>query len=146
METDELDIIKVVTLCLPILLKKERIPQHTSVLTGALYYEELLNSNSMERFRNCFRMDKPTFFKLLTFLKQMGGLVASKRICEGQKLAILIHTLVGHSIRQTSERWQHSASTISLIVHEVCNCFMRVQTHMFVKPEENVVPFQPNPD
>jgi hypothetical protein len=46
--------------------------------------------------------------------------------------------LVGHSNRQTAERWQHSGSTISLIIHEILESFMRVRINLFIKPLENV--------
>ncbi len=45
-----------------------------------------------------------------------------KNLCVGEAYD-LIHVLVGHSIRQTAERWQHSYSTISKVVHEVADIF-----------------------
>ena len=43
---------------LPILLEDEPIPQHNSILTGALYYDEIFNSENEKRFYEVARMDK----------------------------------------------------------------------------------------
>ncbi len=53
---------------------------------------------------------------------------------------IFVHILVGHSVRATAERWQHSLSTISLVIHEVCGCFMQVREHLYIKPLQNTIP------
>ena len=96
-----------------ILLRRERVPQHTSILTGQLYYNEIL--------------------LLLDLLEREGSLKRSLKICAGQKLMIFIHILVGHSNRQTAGRWQHSGRTISIVVHEVAAAFMSCQELFFLK-------------
>ena len=75
--------VKIVCLCVPLLLSEEPVPQHDSALTGALYYEELMNTNSESRFRNTARMDKPTFLRLLNLIRDEGNLQPSKFICIG---------------------------------------------------------------
>ena len=59
--------------------------QHNSELTGAKYYEELINTQNDNRFHNIARMDRATFFLLLKLLKDVGGLRDSMYICGGQK-------------------------------------------------------------
>jgi hypothetical protein len=114
------------------------IPMHTSILTGKIYYNELLVSHP-DVFRTVARMDHETFFRLNNFLKLNGELNDSKLICSGEKILILIHVLAGHSIRQTAHRWQHSLSTISVTVHEVANCFMKLKNVLFIAPKVDQV-------
>ena len=89
-----------------ILLRRERVPQHTSILTGQLYYNEIIEHNNVAYFRTIARMEKESFLLLLDLLEREGGLKRSLKICAGQKLMIFIHILVGHSNRQTAGRWQ----------------------------------------
>ena len=53
---------------------------------------------------------------------------------------IYIHALVGYSVRQNAERWQHSAESISRVIHEVGNCFTVVEPMLFIPPARNVAP------
>ena len=64
-------------------------------------------------------MDKNTFNLLLAFLIDDGELKSSLLICEGQMLLLFIIALTGITNRLTAERWQHSGSTASLVIHEV---------------------------
>jgi hypothetical protein len=123
---------EVIYACIPSILPINPVPEHTSVLTGAMYYRELMDSDSGPRFLNACRMYKPTFIRLLHLLKEEGGLQSSKRMVAGEKIMIFIHTLVGFSLHQTGERWQHSMETISRVVHDVKNCLMRLKTVLFV--------------
>ena len=68
-------------------------------------------------------MDKETFDLLKANLID-GGLRDSMYICSGQILLILLHVLHGYTNRETAERWQHSGTTISDIVHEVDACLL----------------------
>jgi hypothetical protein len=139
MDAEDVDLI--VLAVLPILLP-EPVPQHNSILTGSMYYAELLETKNEARFRSVVRMDLETFERLLRFLQEKAGLDNSKFIEDGQKLMIFIHILVGHSVRQTAERWQHSTSTISTVVHEIAACFQRVQKYLFVPVVPTEVPFE----
>jgi hypothetical protein len=98
--------------------RRQPRPQHNSVLTGDLYYREIMATENVNRFRQVARMDKETFILLKDTLIE-GGLRDSMYICTGQKLLILIYVMRGHTNRETAERWQHSGATISDIVHEV---------------------------
>lgn len=112
------------------------IPQHDSILTGQLYYAELLETRNLNRFLNVVRMDKPTFLSLIDLLTTEGDLQNSMFLSCGEKLLIFIQTLVGQSNRQLAERWQHSGSTISLAIHEVAESILACQKHLFKEPKE----------
>jgi DDE superfamily endonuclease len=131
----ELDTLTIVALVLPLVLRNDPIPQHDSILTGQLYYREVMKSPSSNRFSNVARMDKETFILLKNFLYQHGRLRRSKTINIGQKIMIFIHVLIGHTNRQTAERWQHSGSTISLIIHEVSESFRACSHLILVRPK-----------
>jgi len=64
------------------------------------------------------RIDKESFQRLVKFLANHGALKDSHHVCAAEKVCIFIHALVGFSIRQTAERWQHSISTISNTIRE----------------------------
>lgn len=66
--------------------------QHDSVLTGQLYYAELLATNDPNRFLNVARMDKPTFLSLLDFLKVEGSFMFLEA---GEKLLMFADVLTG---------------------------------------------------
>ena len=138
----ELDSLTIIASVLPLILVEEPIPQHNSVLTGRMYYNEVMKSPSYRRFMNVARMDKETFLLLKKMLKQNGNLIKSNSINVGQKIMIFIHVLIGHTNRQTAERWQHSGSTISVIIHEVSEAFRRCSSHILVRPKEGD-PVQP---
>ena len=114
--------------------------QHDSVLTGDLYYREVMNTENDNRFRQVARMDKDTFCLLKDNLVA-GGLTDSVYICSGQKLMILIHVLRGHTNRETAERWQHSGATISEIVHEVSIYLDSIKDRLY-KPAKVGILFQ----
>jgi DDE superfamily endonuclease len=116
--------------------KEGPIPQHDSILTGQLYYEELMTTRNPNRFINVARMDRPTFLSLIDLLTTEGGLKNSMFISSGEKLLIFIHNLVGFSNRQIAERWQHSGSTISLVIHEVTESILACKQHLFKEPKE----------
>ena len=113
--------------------RRQPVPQHNSILTGDLYYREIMATVNVNRFLQVSRMDKETFNLLKELLTNVGGLQDSMYICAGQKLMILIYVIRGHTNRETTERWQHSGATISTIVHEVSNCLLAVR-HLIYKP------------
>ena len=104
---------------LPVLLDEEAIPYHTSVLTGSLRYEELLNHRNPIYFRDEVRMDKNTFLLLLDKLKSDAGLTDSVHVSAGVKLLMYIRVLKGNTNRETSNHWQHSFSTTHDCLYEV---------------------------
>ena len=60
-------------------LEKEPVPQHDSLLSGHLYYEELMRTGSSARFLNCVRMQRETFLNLVNLLINEGGLRDGKK-------------------------------------------------------------------
>ena len=79
-----------------IVVRQERVPQHTSILTGQLYYNEIIEHNNVAYFRTIARMEKESFLLLLDLLEREGGLKRSFKICGGQKLMIFIHMLFAY--------------------------------------------------
>ena len=47
-----------------ILLRRERVPQHTSILTGQLYYNEIIEHDNVAYFRKIARKEKESFLLL----------------------------------------------------------------------------------
>ena len=117
------------------------IPLRTSILTGQLYYEELVNSRNEVRFIEVVRMRKETFFLLLDKLK-INGLKNGKKVCAGEKAMILIYILCGHSSRNTQERFQHSGDTITKVVRQVLTALMQLKRDYIRLPTSNQVPYQ----
>jgi hypothetical protein len=115
---------------LPLLMLNEPVPNHNSILTGDLLQQEFMNTQSKARFLNSTRMDKPNFLPMLDFLVSECGLGGTDAICSGQKLMIFLHALIGDGVRKIGAH----ESTISLVVHEVCFCFMLHKELFFVKP------------
>lgn len=85
---------------------------------------------------NVARMEKETFVKLKRMLKVTGNLRKSLSINVGQKVMMFIYVLIGHTNRQTAERWQHSGSTVSIIIHEVSEAFKMCSSLILVHPME----------
>ena len=134
----DLTLLLVAALLLLLIIPNDPIPIHNSVLTGSAYYHELCNMQNMSGFRALVRMDKQTFDRLIHFLATRELLHASRNICCGQKLMIFIWVVAGHNIRYTANRWQHSISTISDIVHKVADAMMSVRHILYIKPDAGV--------
>lgn len=124
---------------LPILLDEEEDPiiQHDSALTGQAYYDELMQTENTHRFRSVAKMEKTTFTSLLHMLTTTGELTGGPLILPGEKLMILINACCGHSNRLMNERWQHSGSTISEVIHEVVFSILKCKHLIFTNPHPN---------
>ena len=120
----------------------ERIPQHDSILTGELYFKELMNTRSSNRFVDQMRMPREYFTELHQILILHGSLKDSPKVKSGEKLMIFMHLLQGFSDRQLNERWQHSGDTISKVVHEVCRAILRAKDHFIQLPRVNDTPHE----
>jgi hypothetical protein len=97
---------------------------------------------STARFRTVVRMDRETFIRLVNFLHYNGELESSRFICAAEKVMIFVSALVGFSIRQIAERFQHSLSTISILINEITKCFLTTQNKLFIKPSYENTPSQ----
>lgn len=115
------------------------IPNHNSILTGDMYYQELMNTNSSARFKDIARMDRTTFLRLVELLEEQGNLQSS-HLSSGEKLLIFVSVLTSHAHSDIGERWQHSKATINAVVHEVANSLKSVQHILIKKPNISVIP------
>lgn len=97
--------------------RRRPVAQQNSILTGVLYFIEIMAAVNVSRFLQLARIDNATFVMLKEMLMNVGGLQDTMYICAGQKLMILLYIVRGHTNRETAERWQYSRATISAIVH-----------------------------
>ena len=89
-----------------------KIPYHTSALSGADWVLELLNGHP-ERIRNELGVHKHVFYGLIDELK-IAGHRPSKNVYLEEQLAIFLYTCVtGLSLRHVCERFQRSCETTS---------------------------------
>jgi len=90
----------------------EKIPYHTSALTGEMWVLELINGHP-ERIRNELGVHKHVFLSLCSDLRRYGH-QDSKHVMLEEQLAIFLYTCVtGLSIRHVSERFQRTTETTS---------------------------------
>ena len=133
---------RIVFATLPLLLENDPVPEHNSKLTGALRYKEVMESESEARFFEEARMGKESFLKLVDFMSTTGGLNDGifSIICVGEKLMIFMKVLTGMTVRNIANHWQHSTSTIDLIIHEVAEAFIRNEAYFIriPKPDDGV--------
>jgi hypothetical protein len=95
----------------------DKIPYHTSILTGHAWVLELINGHP-DRIKCELGMRCHVFLELVTALRAVG-LTATKSMTLEEQLAIFLYTSVtGLSIRHVGERFQHANATISKYV---CN-------------------------
>ena len=73
--------------------------QYNSVLTGDLYYKEIMSTGNVNRFRQVARMDKATFNLLHANLVD-GGLSNSMHICAVRKYLFFSMFSVGTPIEK----------------------------------------------
>jgi len=91
----------------------EKVPQHTSILSGQQWVDELREGHA-GRFKNELGMSKHVFEKLLELLKKDGGLKDTRYVSAEEQLAIFLH--FAHRAlpnRGLQERFQRSGDTIS---------------------------------
>jgi hypothetical protein len=94
-----------------------KIPYHTSILTGEGWVLELINGHP-KRIQSELGVRLHVFRHLVTALK-VAGVTQSKHIALEEKLAIFSYASVtGLSIQHLGERFQHSNETISKCVEQ----------------------------
>ena len=90
-----------------------------------------MSSQNAAQFMAINRMNRETFVKLQPLLiSERGDLTSQRTIGTAEKLMIFISSfnrrlnelLEGGSIRDICERFQHSSTTISEIVHQLRDC------------------------
>jgi hypothetical protein len=90
-----------------------RMPLHTSRLTGDQWVQELIDSHE-ERFYNEMGMSDAVFTQLLELLVREAGLRDTRYVTAREQLAIFLHYMCrGLSNQALQERFQRSADTIS---------------------------------
>ena len=89
-----------------------KIPYHTSALTGADWVSELLNGHP-EQICNELGVHKHVFYALIDEL-QLAGHGPSKHVYLEEQLAIFLYTCVtGLSLRHVCKQFQCSGDTVS---------------------------------
>ena len=89
-----------------------KIPQHTSILSGQHWLDELLGGHD-GRFHNEIGMQKFVFRRLLTTLEMCTGLRGTQHVSAAEQVAIFLHFVCrGLSNRALQERFQRSGDTI----------------------------------
>jgi hypothetical protein len=95
------------------------IPMHTSILTGQLWLNELIQGHD-RRFKDQLGMAKHVFFRLSFELQTCCGLRSTKYVTADEKLATFLHfARIGCGTRVLQERFQRSAETIQKYVHSI---------------------------
>ena len=92
----------------------DKVPQHTSVLSGQAWIDELIAGHD-GWFYNEMGMQKHVFWALLSALQKDTGLRDTMHVSNEEQLAIFLH--YAHrslSSRALQERFQRSGDTISM--------------------------------
>ena len=91
----------------------EKLPQHTSRLSGQQWVDELIAGHDV-RFYNELGMQKFVFRRLLAVLEQNGQLSETCHVSTSEQLAIFLHYVQrGLSNHALQERFQRSGDTIA---------------------------------
>jgi hypothetical protein len=94
---------------------KKPIPKHISILTGAIWMDELINNQNAALFYENMGMTVPTFMKLKSLLEENVVLYNSQNVNATKKLGTLLYMLItGLSNRKLQQWFQRSASTVSV--------------------------------
>jgi hypothetical protein len=94
------------------------IPMHTSILTGQLWLNELIQGHD-GRFKDQLGMAKHVF-RLSFELQTCCGLRSTKFVTADEKLATFLHFAhIGCGTRILQEHFQRSAETIQKYVHSI---------------------------
>lgn len=109
--------------------QSERIPHHTSILTGEGWMLELLSSHrDSDRMKISLGVGHDVFNALVQILAENGIQRSRRGISVEEQLGIFLHSCVtGLSSRHVGERFQHSPATITKYVttSSVCLTFKR---------------------
>lgn len=90
----------------------DKIPYHTSALSGAAWVAELLDGHP-ERIRCELGVHKHVFRFLISYLQTIGVQHSRNVLLEEQLAIFLSRCVTGTSIRHVAERFQRSNETIS---------------------------------
>ena len=91
----------------------DKVPQHTSILSGQDWINELIAGHD-GRFYNEMGVHKHVFWALVAVLRRDAGLRDTRHVSGEEQLAIFLHYAHrGLSNRALQERFQRSPDTIS---------------------------------
>jgi hypothetical protein len=91
----------------------ERIPYHTSILTGQAWVYELISGHP-DRIQHNFSINLEMFEQLLDTLHQHGFVQSRNGVTVAEQLGIFFYTCItGLSSRHVGERFQCSPDTIT---------------------------------
>lgn len=118
---------------------KPKVPQSTSIRTGAIYTQELLSGND-HTFQTVARMPKATFHKLHEALVENGALKGSVRVPTEMSVLIFLD-IVGQSntTRYARNVWQVSSDTISRHFHKVLRGILALAPEYICFPDPTEV-------
>jgi hypothetical protein len=95
------------------LSRTERIPYHTSILTGQAWVYELISGHP-DRIRHNFGVDLQIFDELLAVLNRHGFVQSRNGVSVSEQLGIFLYTCVtGLLSHHVGERFQRSPDTIT---------------------------------
>ncbi|KAI9607959.1 hypothetical protein H4Q26_005409 [Puccinia striiformis f. sp. tritici PST-130] len=116
--------------------QKKPIPKHISILTGAMWLDELIYNPNPVAFHDNLGMSVPAFMKLKDLLEEHRVLYDSKHVTATKKLGILLYMLItGLSNQKLQERFQRSASTISFrfeVINSGCHYDITIQVKVII--------------
>ena len=114
------------------LVKDDPIPQHTSMLTGAMKYAELLANPNEKEFHVATHMPRHIFLSFLQRLTNDGGLKNGRLLCAGEKLVIFLQVVINYSNREAASNFQHSGSTVSKVFKQVKTAILNIGSSIVV--------------
>jgi len=121
-----------------------KTPQHTSLLRGRAWINELLSGHP-DRMKNNLGISQEGFVYLEQLLIEKGGLKSSRFMDSTERLGIFLYAVVSDlSMRKLAERFQRSTDTIHRAYHNVMNCFLSEEVHkLFIKSATESTPVHP---
>ncbi|XP_078151299.1 uncharacterized protein LOC144546633 [Carex rostrata] len=111
----------------------EPTPCHTSILTGLMYVNEVLDGHEC-RCRREFRMESYVFRALVRLLKEKH-LLSDGLVKVEEQVAMFLYSLAKNaSNRSVQERFQHSGDTVSRYFNSVLNSINQRSSEIIIPP------------
>ncbi|XP_017979553.1 PREDICTED: uncharacterized protein LOC18507245 isoform X2 [Theobroma cacao] len=103
--------------------------------TNREYVRRLVYDNDISCISQ-IRMNRVTFLKLCEMLESIGGLKSTKNMLVDEQVAIFLHIIAHHvKNRVISLNFRRSGESISRHFHNVLAAVLKLQEHLFRKPE-----------
>jgi hypothetical protein len=113
-DDDDDDIFNIISVLLGGSIDEPERRTRGTALPGALYVEQLLESDNEIRIHDTIRMNSTTFFGLEAWLMAFTTLSDSRKVKAREKLMMFLSTVTHDcSNRAIQERYSHSGSTVS---------------------------------